>query len=167
MTTAQGFAPVVRQDARVLILGSMPGKASLAAQQYYAFPRNAFWRIIEALYYIQADQPYEHRLVGLLYQQIALWDVLQTCSRASSLDADIIEASIVPNDFAAFFKAHPTITRIGFNGAKAADAYKKHVWPTLTESHKQIQSLRLPSTSPAHASLRLEDKIEAWRDLIF
>jgi TDG/mug DNA glycosylase family protein len=167
MTTAQGFPPVARQDAHVLILGSMPGKASLAAQQYYAFPRNAFWRIIEALYGIQADQPYAQRLVGLLQQQIALWDVLQTCRRASSLDADIIEASIVPNDFAAFFKAHPTITRIGFNGAKAADAYKKHVWPRLAENQKEIQSLRLPSTSPAHASLNLGDKIEAWRGLVF
>ncbi len=167
MSTAHSFPPVAQPNAQVLILGSMPGKASLVAHQYYAFRHNAFWPIMEALYGIAADLPYHQRLVDLQHQRIALWDVMQTCNRPSSLDADIVEASIIPNDFSIFFASHPAISRIGFNGIKAANTYRKYVWPTLNKRHQQIHSIRLPSTSPAHATLRLEKKLDAWRAIVY
>jgi TDG/mug DNA glycosylase family protein len=162
MQLVQSFAPVSRANAKVLILGSMPGKASLSAQQYYAHPRNAFWKIMELLYGISFDAPYEERLRQLTSNQIALWDVMGTCRRESSLDSDIVDASIVPNDFAAFFDAHPNVDRVYFNGAKAESSYRKRVSPTLADPDP-VTYLRLPSTSPAHASLSLPQKLAMWK----
>jgi TDG/mug DNA glycosylase family protein len=161
----QSFAPVASDDAKRLILGSMPGKASLSAQQYYAHPPNAFWKIVEALFGFSADAPYMERLRQLKQHEVALWDVMGTCVRESSLDSDIIDASIVPNDFARFFVAHPRIERIYFNGAKAEAAYRKHVSPTLVGPVPTVCA-RLPSTSPAHASLSLQQKIIAWKRIL-
>ncbi len=162
MQPIQSFAPVSCTNANVLILGSMPGKASLSAQQYYAHPRNAFWKIIEHLFGIASDAPYRERLRQLTANRIALWDVMNACHRKSSLDSDIVDASIVPNDFAAFFDAHPKVDRVYFNGAKAENSYHRLVSPTLADPDP-ITYLRLPSTSPAHAALSLKEKLAAWK----
>lgn len=162
MTRIHSFAPIASDDAERLILGSMPGKASLEANQYYAHPRNAFWTIIERLLGLDLDACYADRIRLLTAHQIALWDVLKTCTRESSLDSDIIEASITPNDFETFFVSHPNVRQVYFNGAMAEKAYRKHVLPTLGEPPR-LTYVRLPSTSPAHASLTLEAKIVAWK----
>jgi len=162
MTEVHSFAPVASDDAERLILGSMPGKASLEADQYYAHPRNAFWKIIERLLGLDLDACYADRIRLLTAHQIALWDVLKTCTRESSLDSDIVESSIVPNDFKTFFGSHPNVSHVYFNGAMAEKSYRKHVLPTLGET-PPLTYIRLPSTSPAHASLTVEAKIAAWK----
>ncbi len=163
MSYIHSFAPLARDDARQLILGSMPGKASLAANQYYAHPRNAFWQLMEAVLAVPAALPYEERCEALLLQQVAVWDVLHTCTRTSSLDADIDATSIVPNDFAAFFTAHQNITTILFNGAAAERFYHRHVLPTLPADLKHHRLLRLPSTSPANAGIAYAGKVRQWQ----
>ncbi len=167
MTPVRSFPPVSDRDARVLILGSMPGKASLEAGQYYAHPRNAFWAILSELLDIPGDAPYEQRMSALRAQRISLWDVLRSCLRASSLDADIDESSIVPNDFNGFFSRHVGVAHVFFNGSKAEQAYRRHVQPGLDPQRARILVCRrLPSTSPAHASLGFQEKLAAWRCVI-
>ena len=163
MTTLQSFAPVSRPDARVLLLGSMPGVRSLQQAQYYAHERNAFWPIMGELFGATPAIAYAERLRMLQSRRIALWDVLRCCERIGSLDSDIAEASIIANDFAAFFKKHPHIDQVFFNGAKAETAYKKYVLPTLVGVCDSIRYLRLPSTSPAHAGMAFGEKLERWR----
>jgi len=160
----ESFDPVSDPKARVLVLGSMPGKASLGASQYYAHPRNAFWPIAERLFGIAAADPYRVRLRGLVANRVALWDVMKACRRATSLDSDIVADSVVANDFAAFFAAHPRIERVFFNGAVAQSAYRRHVVATLDASRPLVYT-RLPSTSPAHAALSFQQKLAAWRQI--
>jgi TDG/mug DNA glycosylase family protein len=154
----RSFAPVAAADARILILGSMPGVASLEAGEYYAHPRNAFWLIMGALFGAGPNLPYAERVARLKASGVAVWDVLQACERQGSLDSNI--RSEVPNDFAAFFAAQPAIRRIGLNGAKAAATFRKyatHSLPANAEVHV------LPSTSPAHAARSFEVKCDLWR----
>ena len=158
------FAPVADRSAQILILGSMPGEKSLNAGQYYAHPRNGFWKIMGQILSFDPDIAYDVRLAALVRADIALWDVMHTCVRKGSLDAAIEARSIIANDFQAFFRAHPFITRVCFNGATAERCYQTHVMPVLPPSATQY--LRLPSTSPAHASLSLEAKAMAWRAAI-
>lgn len=153
-----GFPPVAGPGCRVLVLGSMPGAASLAAGEYYAHPRNAFWPIMGALCGAGPDLPYPRRLARLRAGGIALWDVLHSCERDGSLDSAIRDERA--NDFSAFFAAHPGIRRVFFNGAKAEAAFRRHALPALPVPPLM---LRLPSTSPAYAGLGLAAKCLAWR----
>jgi len=163
MTRIHSFPSVASPSSRILILGSMPGKESLRAVEYYAHPRNVFWRIIGELVGASPALPYDARIQLLQSSQIALWDVLASCSRSSSLDADIIAETITPNDFASFIKHHSQITHVFFNGAMAEKLFQKHVLPNLGETY--LHFLKLPSTSPAHAAICYEQKLEAWRSV--
>ena len=159
MKLSQGFAPVARPDARILILGSMPGVASLEAVQYYAFPRNAFWKIMGDLFAAGPELDYQTRLQKLTANHIALWDVIEICHRPGSLDSAISENGMATNDFSSFFSRHPHITRVYFNGQKAAGLFKKKVVPGLKG---QYDYHVLPSTSPAHAAKSYAAKLKAW-----
>jgi len=154
---------VSRPDARVLILGSMPGALSLQEQQYYAQPRNAFWQIMGELFGAGREESYQTRLEILKDRKIALWDVLSSCYRAGSMDADIRKGDAVANDFDTFFRAHPDIGRVFFNGATANRFYERLVIPVLTVPGDRLRYERLPSTSPANAAMRLADKVRVWR----
>lgn len=157
------FAPVASPVARVLILGSAPGIQSLRAGQYYGHPRNAFWPIMGELLGFAADAPYGERLDRLRAGGIALWDVMASCERPSSLDSAIVETSIVPNDFAGLFGACPRIERVLFNGAKAEASYVRYVLPALGAPAASLPRHRLPSTSPANAGWTFARKLAAWR----
>ena len=163
--TIRGFPPVARRGARVLLLGSMPSVASLAAGEYYAHPHNQFWRIIGELLAINPAAPYAKRTAALRRADVALWDVLASCTRPGSLDTDIDERSIVVNPFADFLAVHPHIRRVCFNGARAEAAWRRHVLPLLPRD-RELDCLRLPSTSPAHAALTFRQKLRAWRALL-
>jgi double-stranded uracil-DNA glycosylase len=154
----RSFAPIAALDAEILILGSMPGVASLEAGQYYAHPRNAFWPIMGALFVAGPDLPYAERVAALTARRVAVWDVLQSCEREGSLDTAI--RAELPNDFAAFFAAHPGIRRIGLNGGKAAASFGKHAAQCLPAG---VETHVLPSTSPAHAARSIEQKCALWR----
>ena len=146
----------------MLILGSMPGVASLRLQQYYGHPQNAFWKIVGAVLGFDAALSYQQRTQALVRHKVALWDVLAACVREGSLDSSIDLSSIVPNDFAAFFKRHPHIRRVCFNGAAAANMYQRQVLPGLA-TVRPIDYVRLPSTSPAHAGMLFAAKLVRWR----
>lgn len=162
----ESFPPLFNGSAHVLILGSMPGMASLSAGQYYAHPRNAFWRIMRGIFGIDESLPYSHRTTALLNQGLAVWDVLKACVRQGSLDSDIVSHSIVANDFKTLFEQCPAIAKIVFNGSTAEQTYIRHVLPTLDLKHAAIPAVRLPSTSPAHAGLDFEGKLNAWRNAL-
>ena len=159
-----GFPPVSHANARVLVLGTLPGVESLRQGQYYANRHNAFWRIMAELTGVAADAPYAARLKGLTKSGVALWDVCAAARREGSLDADIRET--IPNDFEGFFRAHPCIKLIGFNGLAAARLFRQHVAPSLSEAARKIPGVMLPSTSPAHASMNFERKRALWREAL-
>jgi hypoxanthine-DNA glycosylase len=159
---SQGFPPVSAADARVLVLGSLPGERSLQEAQYYAQPRNVFWRVMGELCGASPDLSYAERLRRLVGARIALWDVIATAVRPGSLDARIVKETVVVNDFAAFFAAHANIERICFNGRTAEKLFMQHVLPKLG-SVVPDSRLVLPSTSPAHAGMPYSEKLRRWR----
>ena len=142
----------------------MPGSASLAANQYYAHPRNLFWPFIADILGIPAALPYAERTRRLCAQGFALWDVLGACRRAGSLDTSIEQASIELNDFASFLAKHSRIDRIFFNGTAAERMFRKRALQTLP-AHGEMRMFRLPSTSPANASIPYPSKLAAWKAL--
>jgi hypoxanthine-DNA glycosylase len=152
-----GLPPIVADGAHTLILGNMPSVMSLDAQQYYANPRNAFWRITGEIYGFDASAPYDVRTAALTAHGIAVWDVLRSCRRIGSLDSAVEPDSMVANDFQRFFNRHPSITRVFFNGAAAEKNFNR-----LVRVMPDFQYRRLPSTSPAQ-TMRYEDKLAAWR----
>jgi hypoxanthine-DNA glycosylase len=137
----------------------MPGKESLKQNCYYAHAQNAFWKIMGELVGAHPNLPYEERLHKLTHAHIALWDVLASCKRESSLDTHI--RNEMANDFSAFFARHPQITHVFFNGAKAEQSFNKFVLGIQELPPLSFQ--RLPSTSPAHAGMRYVDKLKVWR----
>lgn len=160
---SQGFPPVARRDARVLILGSLPGQESLRRREYYAQPRNAFWSLMGALVGAGPELPYRARTRRLAGAGIALWDVCASAYRAGSLDAAIDRRSVVANDFAGFYARHPDVRLVCFNGRTAAALYRRHVLPALPERLRALPVRELPSTSPAHAARSLAEKRRAWQ----
>lgn len=159
---ACGFPPVFEADARILILGSMPGRASLQACQYYAHPQNKFWPIIENLFGIADPLDYSGRIRLLIGHRIALWDVLKTCLRTGSLDSSIQPKFIIANDFSTLYEAAPGIQAVFFNGRTAEQEYSKRIIPALPGKVAALPHYRLPSTSPAMACMTKEQKIERW-----
>ncbi|WP_305910083.1 DNA-deoxyinosine glycosylase [Methylomarinum sp. Ch1-1] len=164
--TIEGFAPIADDRAEVLILGSMPSAVSLQKQQYYGHRRNAFWPIMMALLSGALEADYQQRKRVLLASHVAVWDVLRSCRRSGSLDAGIDTASMQTNNFTDFYRRHPAIKQVFFNGGLAEQVYKKRVLPHLGAPFAHISYRRLPSTSPAHASMTLQQKCEAWRVIL-
>ena len=159
---SHGFGPIATANARVLVLGSLPGRVSLEMRQYYALPRNAFWRIMGHLLGFEPELPYDRRVAALKKSRIALWDVCASAERSGSLDSAILKASVRPNDFATFLARHRSIRSVYFNGAKAAALYAELVLPRLPPELQRLEYVQLPSTSPAHAGITLADKLSRW-----
>ncbi|SFU60544.1 G/U mismatch-specific uracil-DNA glycosylase [Polaromonas sp. YR568] len=155
-----GLPPLVSSATRLLILGSFPGVASLAAQQYYGHPQNHFWKILQAMW---PDSPmktgagsYQDRSEWLLARGLGVWDVYAACEREGSLDSNIRNA--VVNDFAGLKQACPRLEAIAHNGGESF----KHSKHTLLLG---LPVYKLPSTSPANASWSFERKLAAWREV--
>lgn len=165
MTKSYSFAAVADAGARVLVLGSLPGRVSLARQQYYALPQNSFWKIMSELFDFAPAAPYTRRLACLRASGIALWDVCHSARRPGSLDSDIDHRSVRANDFASFFKSRRAIGAVFFNGAKAAMLYERLVLPALPAEFQGHRRVILPSTSPAHASRTYAAKLQRWTEV--
>jgi hypoxanthine-DNA glycosylase len=161
-----GMPPLVGERVRILILGSMPGADSLAAQRYYAHPRNQFWPIVSQLFGLEGGAPYPDRVAGLIARGVAVWDVLKHCERSGSLDSAILRSSEIANDFDPLLAAHPELRVIAFNGAKAQQAFLRHVLPRHRERLAEVALQPMPSTSPAHAGRSLEQKRLVWSQIL-
>lgn len=154
----ESFAPLIDKQTEIMVLGTMPGVKSLTEQQYYAHPQNAFWKIISILYNNGKNfDSYDDKKYCLLEKHIGLWDNLQYCRREGSLDTNITDA--VPNDFENLFKEYPNVRKLLFNGQSSYKFFKKY-HPVLLE--KTVYEI-MPSTSPANASVRFEQKLEIWQ----
>ncbi len=160
-----GFAPIIGRQAQTLILGSMPSEASLAANEYYGLARNAFWPIMGELFGAGLELAYAERIAVLQKRGIAVWDVLAECQRQGSLDSAINLRSAKINDFGGFFRRHRSIRRVFFNGSKAADIFRRRILPNVALSAPYLNYERLPSTSPAMASLGFREKLAAWKTI--
>jgi hypoxanthine-DNA glycosylase len=161
MKKIRSFDPVSSKKSRIVILGSMPGQRSIDVAQYYAHPRNAFWKIMQEIVGLNAGASYNSRVRALKSHGIALWDVLHSCHRKGSLDAAITRGTVKVNDFNAFFRLNPRIDTVLFNGSTAERYYKRYVLPDLERG--AIKHLRMPSTSPAYAAVSFRQKVAAWR----
>jgi hypoxanthine-DNA glycosylase len=152
------FPPVVAPDTRVLVLGSLPGEKSLAAQRYYAHPQNRFWNLIGKVIGVELERlGYEERLSALLAAKVGLWDTVASAHRSGSLDASIREAEHNPLvDLAASL---PELRAVGFNGKTSARIGMAQL------AHTTLALIPLPSSSPAHAAMRLAEKEKLWDQL--
>ncbi len=157
MKKINSFGAVADENARVLILGSMPSVRSLEKQQFYAHPQNQFWKIMFKMLNEEYTDDYEIKKSVIVKHNIALWDVLRECERTGSMDADIKNASA--NDIDGFLTRHKKITYIFCNGQTAFKYFKKFI-------NTKLPCICLPSTSPANARLKFENKYEIWRDNI-
>lgn len=184
---AESFPPIVGTEVHTLILGTVPGQASLKSAQYYAHPRNAFWPIMMAMigkqqpcYEAQQSMGYTQRCQLISEHGYAVWDVLASCTRPGSLDSKIIKSTELPNDIASLVQSHPELTRIVCNGRTAENLFKRHILKSLPrpvhllDKHinnpedeppaEAIRLVSLPSTSPAMASLTLANKYQVWAE---
>ena len=162
-TWARGFPPVEPARAHTLILGTLPGAESIRRGEYYAHPRNAFWPIMGALFGAGRELPYAARVRKLAARGVLLWDVLQAADRPGSLDAAIHPRRWTANDVPALLARHPELETIAFNGAPAEALFRRHVRRKCGNLLAGVEFVRLPSTSPAHASRSVPQKLAAWR----
>lgn len=162
MAEIQSLAPIAGPDARVLILGSIPGVESLRKQQYYSNPRNQFWRIFYTILDLPFEDDYPKRLDDARKSCIALWDVIGQCYREGSLDSSIRREQ--PNDLGAFIKDHPQLKLIAFNGTKAYATYQKYFGKHPLTG---VSLLSLPSTSPTPGRYNktFEEKLKCWKEI--
>ena len=157
MPYIRSFEPVIDDDSRVLILGSMPGKISLEKGQYYAHPLNKFWILVYSNFVIQPHLTYEDRISFLKTRKIALWDVINKCERSGSSDSKITNP--VKNDFEKLLIQHPNLKYILFNGKTADKLFKNNI---CNKIRTDVAFITLPSSSPANASVSLNQKLEKW-----
>ena len=156
----QSFPPIVSPNSRVLVLGTMPGAESLRQQRYYAYGRNDFWRIFLALFGKPETLGYDERVAMLHDRGVAVWDVLASCERRTSADADIREPEA--NDFPGLLRSHPGIVAVLPNGFGAERLFRRLVLPKL-EAAPLVWPL--PSTSPAH-TMPFAQKLDGWKKLL-
>jgi len=160
---SRGFPPVIGSDAKVLILGSLPSRQSLLEHEYYANPRNAFWRIMAEIGASGGGiDSYEDRCNALINNGIALWDVLASSVRPGSLDSSIDLASAKENNFPDLLARYRGIMLICFNGVKARQLFDRLVLRSMPVP-AGCELIDLPSSSPAHAAMSFETKIKHWR----
>jgi hypoxanthine-DNA glycosylase len=158
----QGLAPVISDQTRVLVLGSFPGVKSLALQQYYAHPQNAFWRIASALINTNlVSMNYPQRLDAIRARGLGLWDVYASCEREGSLDSAIRNAQT--NDFVSLKARCPALQVIAHNGGESAK-HMRHTQAVALQLPAAV--VQLPSTSPANATWTFERKLAAWQDAL-
>lgn len=157
---AKAFPPIIDNNSRVLILGSVPGQESLRKQQYYAYPRNHFWKIIYSIFNRVPDDNYNKRTSFILQRGIALWDVIKQCERKGSLDSNIKNEE--PNDIKQLLKDYQNIKLVVFNGTKAYETYRKNIG---FEENSNITFKKMPSTSPipGRYNKTFEGKLEDWK----
>lgn len=161
------FPPLVGARPRLLILGSLPGVASLRAGEYYAHPRNQFWPFMAALFGVPPEAPYARRVAALRAAGVCVWDVLAEATRPGSGDADIEAATARAHDVRGLLLRHRSIALVAFNGGAACRLYRRLVQPTLTPGRlATLRFVTLPSTSPAHAALGPAAKLRRWRTLL-
>ena len=156
-----GFAPILGQEPHILVLGTMPSVASLESQQYYGHPRNAFWWIMSQICGFNGDLSYEDRVTEAKKSNVAIWDVIESCHRPGSLDSAIDQTSLKPNDIQSLLVTHPSIRALCFNGQAAHKLFAKHLDKSFVASLDQDIHV-LPSTSPANAAMKPENKLEKW-----
>ncbi len=149
---------------QLLVLGSIPGVESLNQHQYYAHPRNSFWWIMSRFFEFPLDGSYTERLDALHKNGVILWDVLGECERSGSLDSAIKKGTEVVNDIPSLLNRHPTIKTIAFNGKKSQTTFTKHINTNLIDH--SVSLVGLPSTSPAYAAMKAEQKYIAWREIL-
>jgi hypoxanthine-DNA glycosylase len=157
----EGFPPLADARARVLVLGTMPGRESLLRREYYGNPRNQFWSFAGALFGFDPTEPYARRVRALIAAGVAVWDVARCCDRRASSDSSI--AAVEPNDLAGFFAVHPLLAGVFFNGRKAHELFERRVVPDLPAAALAVPRTTLPSTSPAHAGMERSEKLLRWR----
>jgi hypoxanthine-DNA glycosylase len=157
-----GLAPIVSPEARVLILGSLPGSESIAKQQYYAKPTNRFWKILAILFNESIPITYTDKIEFLKRNKIALWDVIKQAERKGSLDSAIKDETV--NDIALLLRENTSIRTIAFNGSKAAKTFSKYIG--AIDVDYEIKIITLYSTSPANAKFSLQDLVQNWKQIL-
>lgn len=166
MTMKHGLPPVVDENSRIVILGSLPGDQSLRQQQYYADPRNHFWSLLTEVFGMPVGKTYPDRLKFLANRRVALWDVLESSERAGSTDSAITKPK--PNGFEDLFARFPELRRVAFNGTKAEALWRTQIRPTNGVPHESLTVTTLPSSSgtPGRHVARFDAKVVRWRDVL-
>lgn len=165
MGRVHSFEPLIGTNPRVLILGSMPSVISLQFTQYYGNPRNAFWSIMAELFGIEIDCEYSQRVDQLGRMPVILWDTIKACHREGSLDSDIQKHQLEANDIPSLLDKFLNIKLIAFNGTTSEKYFKQLVKPNMP-SDRAIDLIRFPSTSPANAGMKFDEKLAQWRRLL-
>lgn len=166
MTTKHGLAPVVDENSRVLILGTLPGDESLRRQRYYSDPSNLFWSLMSGVFDAPVGRSYAERLEFLASRGVALWDVLQSAERAGSSDSAITKPQ--PNAFGDLFAKFSDLRRVAFNGTKAETLWRRHISKRTDVPHESLTTKVLPSSSgtPGLHVLPYDEKLVRWKEFL-